>query len=252
MMESSERAIEIISQAVRIVALSGAGISTEAGIPDFRGPGGLWQNPALFAQLSAEGFARNPAGFYEAGLKLFPNIMRAHPTSTHRLLARMEQCGRVAAVVTQNIDGLHQAAGSKKVHEIHGTFRTGRCSPCRVRYEMQAFYEDMQAGRSIPPLCSCCAKPIRPDLVLFDDLLPADVWQASVEAIEACDLLLVLGSSLRVYPAAGLPRLALQHRSRLVIVNLEETPNDDQADVVVRGKLGDFAAAANDALGWDA
>ncbi len=203
-------ALELMARADRMAVLSGAGISTEAGIPDFRGPRGLWQDPSLFAKLSAKGYARDPAGFYEAALKLFPNITAAKPTPAHYLVSRLEQRGKVVAVVTQNIDGLHQAAGSKNVFEIHGTFRTGHCTKCRQSYEMLGFYEDIRRGLSLPPLCSRCGKPVKPDLVLFDDYLPAPVWQAAVEAVKSCDLLLVLGSSLRVYPAAGLPQLALK------------------------------------------
>ena len=241
---ATELALKLLARANRVVALSGAGISTEAGIPDFRSPNGLWQDPSLFARLSAGGFAKDPAGFYRAGLKLFPNIAQAKPTSAHVLLARLERQGKVTAVVTQNIDGLHQAAGSKRVFEIHGTFRTGHCTQCRERYEMQRFYEEMQRGLSLPPLCERCGKPIKPDLVLFDDYLPASVWQAAEEAVESCDLLLVLGSSLAVHPAASLPQLAVDRGALLVIVNLEETPYDDSAAAVVRERLGAFAEAA--------
>jgi NAD-dependent deacetylase len=244
----TEHAVEIIRQASRIVALSGAGISTEAGIPDFRGPNGLYQDPTLFAQLSAKGFAQNPAGFYRAGLKLFPNITQAKPTAAHHLLSRLERHRRLRAVVTQNIDGLHQAAGSRRVFEIHGTLRTGRCTGCRASYEMQTFYEEMQNGLSLPPLCTRCHAAIKPDMVLFDEVLPLDVWEASVGVIENCDLLLVCGSSLQVYPAAGLPQYALSRGARLVIVNLEETPYDRQAAAVVRDKLGSFANTAIAAL----
>ena len=247
-MTAAEHAIELVRHAGRIVALSGAGISTEAGIPDFRGPKGLYQDPGLFSQLSAQGFARNPAGFYRAGLKLFPNITRAIPTAAHHLLSRLEEQRKLKAVVTQNIDGLHQAAGSRTVFEIHGTFRTGHCTACRASYEMQAFYESMQDGVSLPPLCTRCHSPVKPDLVLFDDFLPTDVWEAAVGAVENCDLLLVFGSSLQVYPAAELPQYALDRGARLVIVNLEETPYDRRAAAVVRDKLGSFADAAIAAL----
>jgi NAD-dependent deacetylase len=244
----AEHAIELMREARRIVALSGAGISTEVGIPDFRGPNGLYQDPGLFAQLSAKGFARDPAGFYRAGLKLFPNITRAKPTPAHHLLSLLEQHRKLRAVVTQNIDGLHQAAGSRRVFEIHGTFRTGHCTGCRASYEMQAFYDSMQSDSSLPPLCTRCCAAIKPDLVLFDDVVPLDVWEASVGVIENCDLLLVFGSSLQVYPAAELPQHALDCGARLVIVNLEETPYDRRAAAVVRDKLGSFANLTISAL----
>ena len=143
MMADTERAISLIRKSNRIVALSGAGISTEAGIPDFRGPGGMWENNDLLQQLSASGFSRNPEGFYRASLELFSTISRAEPTLAHRLLVRLEQIGKLDAVVTQNIDGLHHAAGSTKVYEVHGTFRTGHCTKCGTGCEMASYYSEI-------------------------------------------------------------------------------------------------------------
>lgn len=243
------QAIELICGAHHIVALTGAGISTEAGIPDFRGPQGMWQDAALMAQLSASGFHRDPAGFYQAGFKLIGNIGYAQPTPAHRLLAQLEELGRLDAVITQNIDGLHQAAGSRTVYELHGTYRTGHCTRCRAKYEMAAFYEEIKSGRLRVPLCSRCRGTIKPDIVLFEDLLPMDAWEASHRAAGRCDLMLVLGSSLVVYPAAELPQVALDRGAALVIVNLEDTSYDESANATVRAKLGDFACAVLDRLG---
>jgi NAD-dependent deacetylase len=248
MMEQTGQAIDLIGKSSRIVALSGAGISTEAGIPDFRGPGGIWEDPELLNQLSVSGFSRNPEGFYRASVKLFSTIAHAKPTSAHRLLVRLEQLGKIEAVVTQNIDGLHRAAGSTIVHELHGTYRTGRCIRCGAGYEMAAFYSEIESGRLKVPLCTSCAVPIKPDVVLFEELLPEEAWRQSVEAAEQCDLMLVLGSSLVVYPAADLPSIAISHGAALVIVNLEATGYDRRASVVVRGKLGEFAKAALEAF----
>jgi NAD-dependent deacetylase len=235
------QAIQLINEAQRIVAFSGAGISTEAGIPDFRSQGGLWEDERLLELMSARGFARDPAGFYRAALQMLPNIHRAQPTLAHQLLAQLEAQGKLIAVVTQNIDGLHQAAGSQTVYEIHGSFRTGRCQSCCAVYEMNQFYERLTRGEIDLPRCAQCQAAIKPDVVLFGDLLPVEVWERAVAAVERCDLLLVLGSSLIVYPAAELPQRALQNRARLVIVNREPTAYDQLAEVVVRGQLGDFA-----------
>ena len=243
-MVQTEKAIDLIRNSSRIVALSGAGISTEAGIPDFRGPGGLWEDPRLMNQLSVSGFRSNTEGFYEASVKLFSNISGAKPTLAHRLLVELEKLGKMEAVVTQNIDGLHRAAGSTKVYELHGTYRTGHCTGCRKEYEMMNFYSEIEAGRLKVPLCDNCGAPLTPDVVLFEEMLPQDAWDKSVEAAEQCDLMLVFGSSLVVYPAADLPSVAISCGARLVIVNLEETGYDHKADVVVRGMLGDFAKAA--------
>lgn len=236
-----EQSLELIGKAQNIVAFSGAGISTEAGIPDFRSKGGLWEDAALMELLSAAGFRRDPAGFYRASMQLMPNIHRAQPTATHNLLALLEAQGRLKAVITQNIDGLHQAAGSQVVHEIHGSFRTGHCLQCRAGFVMKSFYERLEREEIALPACLKCQSPIKPDVVLFGDLLPFDVWYRSVAAVEKCDLMLVLGSSLVVYPAAELPQIALASGAKLIIVNREETDYDNLADVVVRGGLGEFA-----------
>src|SRR5882724_7255155 len=236
-------AIEFIKDANSIVALSGAGISTEAGIPDFRGQTGLWNNPELLSLMSARGFQTDPAGFYRASLSLLPNITSAKPTAAHKLLAELETRGKLTAVVTQNIDGLHQAAGSRTVYEIHGTTRTGHCTKCNTSFEMAKVFAAIEAGEGLPPLCPDCLWPIKPDTVLFDEMLPIGVWQAAQRAAERCDLMLVLGSSLVVYPAAELPMYALKNKAKLIIVNLEETDYDSQATLAIRSSLGKFAEA---------
>jgi NAD-dependent deacetylase len=243
-MAQIEKAIDLIRKSKRIVALSGAGISTEAGIPDFRGPGGMWEDAELMEQLSASGFRRNPEGFYQGSSKLFSAIARAQPTLAHRLLVRLEQLGKLEAVVTQNIDGLHHAAGSTKVFELHGTLRTGHCTKCRTGYEMLPFYSEIECGRLKVPLCESCGVSIKPDVVLFEDVLPVDAWDGSVEAAENSDLMLIFGSSLVVYPAAELPMIALSSGARLAIVNLERTSYDEVAAVTVQAKLGEFAQRA--------
>jgi len=243
-----EKAIDLIRRSNRIVALSGAGISTEAGIPDFRGPGGMWEDSDLMEQLSASGFRRNPEGFYRASVTLFSTIARAEPTMAHRLLVRLEQLRKLDAVVTQNIDGLHHAAGSAKIYELHGTFRTGHCTKCGARYEMSDFYSGIESGQMRVPSCGLCHAIVKPDVVLFEELLPEDAWEGAVGAAQNCDLMLVLGSSLVVYPAAEIPMIALSGGASLVIVNLEPTAYDAVATVNVRAKLGDFAQAALAAL----
>jgi NAD-dependent deacetylase len=242
-MYPTEQAIEYMRKAERICAFSGAGISTEAGIPDFRGPGGMWEDSSLLEQLSVSGFNRDPEGFYRSSMKLFATIAHAKPTLAHQLLVQLEKIGKLDAVITQNIDGLHHAAGSSKVFEVHGTYRTGHCTKCNAGFEMAPFYAEMETGRLRVPLCPACGVPIKPDIVLFEELLPYDVWNGSQQAAEECDLMLVLGSSLVVYPAAELPMIALEHGARLIIVNMQETPYDRTA-LTVRGRLGDFAKSA--------
>ncbi|MGH9935453.1 MAG: SIR2 family NAD-dependent protein deacylase, partial [Blastocatellia bacterium] len=239
--QAIERARALIRESNRIVAFSGAGISTEAGIPDFRSKGGLWEDRKLMELMSAGGFRRDPAAFYRASLQTLPDIHRAEPTAAHRLVAQLEAQGKLSAVVTQNIDGLHQAAGSQTVHEIHGNFRAGHCVNCLAAYQMADFYDRIERGEIELPLCPECQSPIKPDVVLFGDLLPFDVWDHAVEATRKCDLMLTLGSSLVVYPAAELPKLAVMNGAKLIIVNREATDYDAMANVVVRSELGDFA-----------
>jgi NAD-dependent deacetylase len=241
----TEQAAALIRAANRIVAFSGAGISTEAGIPDFRSQGGLWEDEKLMELMSAGGFRRDPAAFYRASLQMLPNIHKAEPTAAHKLVAELEAQGKLIAVVTQNIDGLHQAAGSSVVHEIHGNFRAGHCTTCRAAYRMAEFYDQLERGEIELPVCAKCQSPIKPDVVLFGDLLPFDVWDRAVEAVRRCDLMLVLGSSLVVYPAAELPKTAIMRGAKLVIVNREPTDYDPLASVVVRSQLGDFARAVS-------
>ncbi len=243
-----EQAVALIRASRCIVAFSGAGISTEAGIPDFRSKGGLWENEELMELMSSTGFRRDPAAFYQASLQMLPNIHRAEPTAAHRLLAELEAQGKLTAVITQNIDGLHQAAGSQTVYEIHGNFRTGHCVNCRAAYQMSDFYRQIELGEIKLPACIKCQSPIKPDVVLFGDLLPFDVWDRAVEATQRCDLMLALGSSLVVYPAAQLPQTAISNGAKLIIVNREPTDYDAMASVVIRGQLGDFARAVSDSL----
>lgn len=248
MSTTSEKAIELIRQARHVVAFTGAGISTEAGIPDFRSEGGLWEDEALLAQLSADGFLRDPAGFYRSAARMLAPMLAAEPTPAHHLLRQLEKRGKVVEVVTQNIDGLHQAAGSQIVYEVHGTYRTGRCVGCGARHAMADFYAQLAREEILLPQCAKCAAAIKPDIVLFGDLLPTSEWRAAMEAARACDLVLVLGSSLVVYPAADLPMIAVDAGAKLVIVNLEPTELDDRATAVVRGSLGEFARDALAAL----
>jgi NAD-dependent deacetylase len=160
------------------------------------------------------------------------------------LLVRLEEIGKLNAVATQNIDGLHHVAGSRTVYELHGTYRTGHCTNCSKAYEMASFYKAIESGQLQTPSCSGCRAPIKPDIVLFEELLPVDAWESSVKAAEQCDLMLVFGSSLVVYPAAELPMIAVTNGARLLIVNMEPTGYDHMATLAIRCKLGEFAQLA--------
>lgn len=246
-----EEAASIIRQSHSAVSLTGAGISTSAGIPDFRSPGeGLWEkDPSKMSLFTAEGFAGDPKGFYEFGKEMLPSFRNAKPTPAHRLLSRLEADGRLRCVITQNIDGLHQKAGSKNVVEVHGSLSTGRCtnSACAIKFTLEEITREMERG--IPPLCPRCRSLIRPNVVLFGEALPEEACQQAIEALRSCDLLLVMGTSLVVYPVADMPGIALEHDARLIIINLQPTHYDARADVLIRSPLDVAAERLAIALG---
>ncbi|WP_027718658.1 SIR2 family NAD-dependent protein deacylase [Desulfovirgula thermocuniculi] len=231
----------------RNFALTGAGISTESGIPDFRSPGtGLWTkyDPTKVATLSA--LRRDPASFYDFCIPRWTSYTGARPNDAHRALARLEELGYLVGVITQNIDGLHRQAGSKRVWEIHGHLRTCHCMSCGETYPFSTLVEQYEGGQN-PPLCGRCRGVLRPDVVLFEDQMSEDFFKA-LKALSGCQVMLVVGTSLQVYPAAGLPELA----RRVVIINREPTPWDERAEVVIHESCGkvfrDLMAALGEPL----
>jgi len=232
------RAAALLRTARTAVALTGAGVSTESGLPDFRSPGGLWAgiDPMRVASLTA--FRRRPEEFYAFYRKRLALLRRARPNPAHLALARLERAGRLAAVITQNVDGLHQAAGSRRVLELHGNLRQAVCPDCGRRWEIAVLEEALAAGRV--PRCDRCFQAMKPDVVLFEELLPLGVFDEAERLCAAADVLLVVGSSLQVTPAASLPQTVLDHGGRLIIVNREETPFDHAAAVVLRGAAGEL------------
>jgi NAD-dependent deacetylase len=241
-----QAAAELIETSGRIVAFTGAGISTEAGIPDFRSPDtGLWETTGKLTQLIAFtslGFRLFPGAFYRRGLPLLSTLMEAKPTRAHRFLAGLEEEGKLTAVITQNIDGLHQAAGSRTVCELHGHLRSGSCLGCGREYSLddQAALLDQ---KSLPPRCGECGGVIKPKVVLFGDSLPMDDFSLAFHHAARAELCIVMGSSLTVTPAAHIPEAAAAHGARLIIINRTPTPLDDHADVVIRGGLEETADA---------
>lgn len=232
----------MVTNAGKCVVLTGAGISTESGIPDFRSPGtGLWSQVDPMAVLSATAFRTRPEAFYQFILKLCETTQAAEPNDGHRALATLEEMGFVDVLVTQNIDGLHQRAGSKNVLEVHGHLRTGTCVKCGKTYDMGLVLDAVRRGEL--PRCSACRAMIKPDVVLFEDPLPIDFVLAQQAVIE-CDLLIAVGSSLEVAPVCYLPALA----SHLAIINLMPTGYDSRADVVIHAKAGLALTALVDAV----
>ena len=248
---SESKAIEQVAQWLRearsAVAFTGAGISTESGIPDFRSPGGIWatSKPVYFDEFMASAEARYE--YWRQKAIAHRDMARARPNVGHEVLARWETIGRLRAVITQNIDGLHQLAGSRQVLELHGTARRIACLDCGADYEPDPLVEQFLATDRVP-LCAACGGRLKTATVSFGQSLPADVLERSVALARESDLFFVLGSSLVVEPAASLPRLARREGARLVIVNRDPTDQDATADVVLHQPIGRTLAAIDRAL----
>ena len=245
-----EGAAHLIETSQRIVAFTGAGISTEAGLPDFRSPGtGLWETTGRLTQLIVSrslGFKLFPRVFYRWGLPLLPTLMAAEPTRAHRFLAELEKEGKLTAVITQNIDGLHQAAGSHTVYELYGHLRSGSCLKCGREYSLDYLAACLNRG-NLPPRCVECNGVIKPSVVLFGDRLPMNDIALAFDHAALADLCIVMGSSLTLPPAAHIPAAAAAGGARLIIINRTPTPLDEKADIVIREGLEETADAINDA-----
>jgi NAD-dependent deacetylase len=227
-----EIAAKLIQSAKSGVVLTGAGISTPSGIPDFRSTSGLWKryNPIEVASLS--GFRYHPEKFYSWLRLIVLEIEQADPNPAHQAIAIFEALGKIKTVITQNVDGLHQRAGSSRVLEIHGTLHTATCIYCYTQYKSEGLIDAfLETGD--PPRCPGCGGVLKPDIILFEEQLPHKTWQKALDACRQCDLMLVVGSSLEVMPVAGLPMHAIDRRAPLIVINKSSTYLDVRADVVI-------------------
>lgn len=235
-----------IGTAEAVTVLSGAGISTDSGIPDFRGPQGVWtKDPSAQALVTIDSYLADPAVRRRAWQeRLHHPAWTAEPGPGHRALVGLERGGRLRAICTQNIDGLHQAAGSDPalVLELHGTLHEVVCLSCGARVPMPAVLDRVRRGED-DPSCDACGGILKSATISFGQSLDPDVLHAAAVASQACDLFLAVGSSLQVMPAAGLCRLATRSGARLVVVNAEPTPYDDEADAVIRSPIAEALPA---------
>ncbi|ASS66257.1 MULTISPECIES: NAD-dependent protein deacylase [unclassified Paenibacillus] len=227
----------ILSDSRRIVFFGGAGTSTESGIPDFRSADGLYEQRTSKTYLpeeilSRDFFMEHPADFYTF-YRTHMVYPQALPNAAHRALARLEQEGRLSAVVTQNIDGLHQLAGSRSVLELHGSVHRNDCMDCGLKYPLSAVLRDPRPV----PLCTACGGIVKPDVVLYQENLDTDILDRAAFEIEQADTLIVGGTSLTVHPAAGL--VSLYRGDKLIIVNRTPTPLDSYANYISDGNVGD-------------
>lgn len=237
--EQIKLAQAILSGARHVVALTGAGISTPSGIPDFRSPSsGMWDEVDPFEVASLVGFQKRPQAFYDWIHPLAKLTMAAQPNPAHLALAELERQGKLKAIITQNIDVLHDKAGSKLVYEVHGHLRSLTCMGCFAQTpasaKLPAFIET-----GAMPRCDGCEGVLKPDVILFGEQLPVGVFRAAAEQTRLCDVMIVAGSSLVVAPAGDLPILAKQHGAKLIIVNYDETHLDNIADVIIRGDVAE-------------
>ncbi len=232
-------AASMISASRNVVALTGAGISRPSGIPDFRSVGGMWEQENPMEVASRRTFDTNPQRFYNWLRPLLQVSLAAQPNPAHLALAELERLGILKAVVTQNIDGLHQRAGSRTVYELHGHMRSATCISCEKQVASDALIPQVLSGKI--PLCDCGGGgTFKPDVVLFDEFLPMDQVELAQQALFLCDVLLVVGTSLEVSPVADMPLIAMQRGARVIIVNMMETYLDGHANIVLHE---DVAAA---------
>jgi NAD-dependent deacetylase len=231
MSEKTKQMTDLIRNSNNLVVFSGAGLSAESGIPTYRGAGGLWSkyDPSKYADIQY--FNQDPSYYWRFFKEeRYPVIKAARPNKAHETMVKLEQQGTLFQVITQNIDGLHQEAGQRKVCELHGNTRRIICLECNRGYHMDEIYRGLE--KTLPPRCSCGGL-LKPDVVLFGEPLPQEALNTAWQAARECGTFLVVGSSLVVNPAAQIPLLAKQNGSLLLIINIDATPLDEMADLVI-------------------
>ncbi|MEW1601099.1 Sir2 family NAD-dependent protein deacetylase [Streptomyces sp. NPDC093808] len=224
-----------------VALLTGAGVSTDSGIPDYRGPAGLWRRDPDAEKLVTYAYYMDDPGIRRRSWRMRQETFAAlpEPNAAHRAVAELARSGVAVRVITQNVDGLHQLGGvpDRKVLELHGTARSVVCTTCRARTPMEDALARLAAGEDDPP-CTDCGGILKPATVMFGEALDPAVLGEAVAITKACTLFIAVGTSLRVHPAAGLAQVAVDHGARLIVVNAEPTPYDDLADEVVREPIG--------------
>ncbi len=233
-----QHAAELLSSARRGLALTGAGISAESGIPTFRGEGGLWTKYDPVKVASIDYFMADPTAYWKVSKERGSIALAAKPNQAHNALAQLESAGHLTAVATQNTDGLHQASGSKRVIELHGSGRMVECLECGHREPRAVVQQRLNV--EMPPRCPFCSGTfLKPTVVLFGEPMPQSAVQEAFELARQADVVLVVGSSLVVFPAAEVPLVAVRAGARMIVINAEPTPVDRLAEVVIQGRAGE-------------
>jgi len=233
-------AANLIKESHHAVALTGAGISTPSGIPDFRSPGsGLWTRYPPMQVASLTVFRYDPEHFYEWLHPLALKLVNAKPNAAHLALVKLQSAGYLDTIITQNIDGLHTRAGSKDVLEVHGTMSTLTCIDCFKQVPAEGILQEY-ISHCTPPHCQDCGGILKPDVILYEEQLPVKTWIKAEETSRKCDLMIIIGTSLEVMPSAKLPVYALEHGARLIVLNRFETYIDVRAEVVIRDDVAEI------------
>ena len=232
------RAAELLFNSKNAIVLTGAGISTESGIPDFRGEGGIWEKykPEIYGNIQA--FIKNPTKFWELAEKVAPTLLKAKPNAGHIALAELEKMDIIKAIITQNIDELHQKAGAVIVYEIHGNINRFTCLGCKASYTKEQILKKLKKEKNYPPLCDVCSAPLKPSVTLFGEAPPTFELYQSQALSQKADVMLIAGSSLEVLPASNLPLYTVREGGKLIIVNDQPTYLDERAEVVIHHKTG--------------
>jgi len=235
---SLSKACRLIRETSNIVVFTGAGISVESGIPDFRSSGGLWErfNPGIYAHYPT--FLEEPELFWEMSTEIDKVLENAQPNLAHFALAELEAMGKLSCVITQNIDNLHKVAGNKKVYELHGNASIAHCIKCKKKHTLQQIKQELTQGKT--PRCSSCNDLIKTGIILFGEPVPHQVMEDAMEQTQNCQLLIVIGSSLSVSPANLLPSMAKTTGAKVIFINKDKTSMDNLADVVLVGKAGEI------------
>jgi NAD-dependent deacetylase len=246
MIEQIEQIAQWIKTSKRIVVFSGAGLSTESGIPDFRSPGGVWDryNPEDFCFQNFLSSEASREKYWQMSTEMYEPIKKAQPNLAHLAIAELEKLGKLDCVITQNIDGLHFKAGNseEKVIQLHGTAMYVSCLSCNKRYDRDEIQERLKKGLKVP-YCNDCGGPLKPATISFGQSMPERETEEAYHRSSLSDLFIVIGSSLVVQPAASMPLVAKRNGAKLVIINRDPTPYDGMADIVIHGQAGPTMAS---------
>jgi NAD-dependent deacetylase len=231
-------AANLLVNAKHAILLTGAGISTESGIPDFRSESGIWKKykPEIYGDIKS--FLEDPSKFWKMAEEIAPNLFNAKPNPGHYAIAELEKMDIIKAIITQNVDELHQKAGAVLVYEVHGNINRFTCLGCRASYKKEQILGKLKKNKKSFPICDVCAAPLKPSVILFGESLPKFEIYYSQDLAKKSDVMLIAGSSLEVAPVCDLPIYTLREGGKLIIINDEPTHLDPKAEVVINNKIG--------------